>query len=254
MNSANFGKIAIISDIHSNFEALEACLSFAKQSGVQKFAFLGDLVGYNADPVAVLSIVRSILEQGDGFALLGNHDEAMFKFKGINFNQEAMTAIEWTRSQLSSSDIQFLEQLPRTKIDEQVFYAHSTPFEAQEWHYVQHPQHARRCAEFSQKPYTILGHVHDNAVYYELPSKQFYLLKPQPELAIKILNRRKWVIMAGSAGQPRDGQPKAHLSILDFAKQSITFHRLPYDHITAAQKIENSGLPKSLARRLIFGF
>ena len=252
--NVNEGKVAIISDIHSNLEALESCLTFAKENGAQKYAFLGDLVGYNADPSAVIKTVKSIVDRGDGFALLGNHDEAMFKFDGLNFNQEAMTAIEWTRSQLSTEDLNFLTHLPRTRIEDSVFFAHSTPFEAEAWHYVQHPQQARRCAEFSNKPYTILGHVHDCAVYYELPSQQFYLLKPQPDLAVKVLNRRKWVIMAGSAGQPRDGQPKAHLSIFDFSNQSITFHRLAYDHITAAQKIENSGLPKSLTRRLIFGF
>jgi predicted phosphodiesterase len=252
--STNSGKIAIISDIHSNFEALERCLSFAQEQDIQKYAFLGDLVGYNADPVAVVASVRSIVEQGHGFALLGNHDEAIFKQEGLNFNQDAMTAIEWTRQQLSAEDFNFLKNLPRTKVEDQVFFAHSTPFEPEQWHYVQHPQQARRCAEFSKKPYTILGHVHDSAVFYELPSQQFHLLKPHPDLPVKILNRRKWVITVGSAGQPRDGQPKAHMSILDFSRQCITFHRLAYDHISAAQKIENAGLPKSLARRLIFGF
>ncbi len=248
------GKVALISDVHSNLEALESCLAFAQKEGVDRFAFLGDLVGYNADPSAVISIVKKIVAQGKGFALLGNHDEAMFKKTGLNFNQEAMTAIEWTRGQLKTEDIHFLEELPRIQVEDQAFYAHSTPFEPEAWHYVQHPQHARRCSEFSTKPYTILGHVHDCAIYYELPSHQFYMLKPLPDLPIKVLNRRKWVIMAGSVGQPRDGQPKAHMSIMDFSKQSITFHRLAYDHVTAAQKIENSGLPKSLARRLIFGF
>ncbi len=247
-------KIAIISDIHSNLEALQSCLDFANSEGVKQFAFLGDMVGYNADPAKVIAVVRSIVEEGRGFALLGNHDEAMFKFSGLNFNNEAMVAIEWTRKQLSNDDVEFLKSLPRVKIDELVFYAHATPYEPQAWHYVQHPQHARRCAESANKPYAILGHVHDSAIYYELPSKMFHFLKPQPDLPIKVLNRRKWVIMAGSAGQPRDGQPKAHMSILDLSLQTITFHRLPYDHITAAQKIESSGLPKSLARRLIFGF
>lgn len=247
-------KIAIISDIHSNLEALQSCLDFAKSEGVKQFAFLGDMVGYNADPSKVIALVRSIVEEGRGFALLGNHDEAMFKFSGINFNNEALVALDWTRNQISSADLDFLKSLPRVKVDELVFYAHATPFEPERWHYVQHPQQARRCSEFASTPYAILGHVHDPAIYYELPSKLFCALKPQPNLPIKILHRRKWVIMAGSAGQPRDGQPKAHMSILDLSRQTITFHRLPYDHITAAQKVESSGLPKSLARRLIFGF
>ena len=103
-------KVAILSDIHSNLEALKACLAHAKSQGAEQYAFLGDLVGYGADPVACLDIIQGHASRG-AVVLLGNHDQAAISGMCEEMNSVACEAINWTRLQLRPDQHTFLHRL-----------------------------------------------------------------------------------------------------------------------------------------------
>ncbi len=99
-------RIALISDVHANLPALEACLAAAAKAGVERLVFLGDLVGYGPDPEAVVARVRVLVEAG-AIAIMGNHDQAVLKSSG-GMNSVAAQAIAWTREHLSDDAKRFL--------------------------------------------------------------------------------------------------------------------------------------------------
>ena len=105
-------RIGLFADLHSNLEAFEACMARAEEVGVTRMVFLGDLVGYNADPAAVLNRIIDLVESKKAIAVLGNHDEAVFKDSRDKMNASANAAIEWTKSQLNNEHVDFLKNLP----------------------------------------------------------------------------------------------------------------------------------------------
>ena len=100
-------RIGLFADLHSNLEAFEACMARAEELGVTRMVFLGDIVGYNADPVAVIERVAALVEAKKAIAIVGNHDEAIFKDYRDQMNVSANAAIEWTKTQLQDSHVQF---------------------------------------------------------------------------------------------------------------------------------------------------
>jgi diadenosine tetraphosphatase ApaH/serine/threonine PP2A family protein phosphatase len=240
--------IALLSDIHSNIEALNACLKHAAENGAQRYAFLGDLVGYGANPEEVVAAVARCAEQG-AVAVKGNHDEAIEKRAGY-MNDATKESIEWTRSALTAKRKGFLAALPMLVRDGAMCFVHASATSPARWDYVDTPAAARRSAEAAQTTYTFSGHVHDQMLYFEGAQGRWSAFKPTPGSPVPIRGHRRWLALVGSVGQPRDGQPAAAYTLFDPASERITFHRLAYDHVAAAEKIRRAGLPEAHAYRV----
>ncbi|HTY98939.1 MAG TPA: metallophosphoesterase family protein [Rhodocyclaceae bacterium] len=243
--------LALIADIHSNLEALEACLEHARGQGAQAFAFLGDLVGYNADPVAVVDRVRACVEEG-AIAVRGNHDAAV---GGVaeSMNPAAATAIEWTRHRLRPDQAEFLAGLPLTVRRDDSFFVHAGAAAPERWNYVRNGLQAAASLDAACSRYVFGGHVHEQVLYFLAADDRAEAFTPTPGAPIPVARHRRWLALVGSAGQPRDGSPAACYALFDPARAQLTFHRVPYDHQAAAAKVRAAGLPEEFARRLETG-
>jgi diadenosine tetraphosphatase ApaH/serine/threonine PP2A family protein phosphatase len=240
---------AFLADIHANLEALEACLEDAHARGAQRFALLGDLVGYGADPCAVTERAMQLTSAG-AISVKGNHDQAI-EGSAAYLNDTARAAIEWTRSQLGSEHRDYLAQLPFTTREEPILFVHASADAPLRWNYVDSAAAAWRSVQASQATYTFCGHVHDQGLYFERPGGGgMGAFRPVPGTAIPVGHNRRWLAIVGSVGQPRDGNPAAAYALFDAAREEITFHRVAYDHFAAADKIERSHLPPGLAYRV----
>ena len=246
-------RIGLFADLHSNLEAFEACISKAEELGVTRMVFLGDLVGYNADPAALIERISDLVDSKKAIALLGNHDEAVFKDSRDHMNSSANAAIEWTKTQLNQDHVQFLKNLPLIVHEEKICFVHASAHNPQDWNYVTDSMSAWRCAQNSGKSYTFVGHAHEQALFYQSAVGKLIRFAPHPGDEIPVLQHRQWVGVVGSLGQPRDGNPEACFAVFEPDTQTLTFHRVPYDHFAAAEKVRRAGLPEDLANRLITG-
>ena len=246
-------RIGLFADLHSNLEAFEACLARAEELGVTRMVFLGDLVGYNADPAAVIDRIADLVESKKAIAVLGNHDEAVFKDSRDHMNTSANTAIEWTKTQLNDGHVQFLKGLPLIIHEEKICFVHASAHKPAEWNYVTESMSAWRCAQDAGKSYTFVGHAHEQALFYQSAVGKLIRFAPHPGDEIPVLPHRQWVGVVGSLGQPRDGNPEACFAVFEPESEVLTFHRTPYDHFAAAEKVRRAGLPEDLATRLITG-
>ena len=228
-------------------------MSKAEELGVNRMVFLGDLVGYNADPVALIERIADLVESNKAIALLGNHDEAIFKDSRNQMNAHANAAIEWTKAQLNDSHVQFLKNLPLILHEENICFVHASAHNPASWNYVTDSMSAWRCAQNSGKSYTFVGHAHEQALFYQSAVGKLIRFSPRPGDEIPVLRHRQWVGVVGSLGQPRDGNPEACFAVFEPGAEVLTFHRVPYDHFSAADKVRRAGLPEELANRLITG-
>jgi len=240
--------IALLSDVHSNLEALEACLRHARDGGASRYAFLGDLVGYGADPQAAVDTVHRYAAEG-AIAVKGNHDEAMEKRAGY-MNEATKDSIEWTRKALDGTRKGFLAALPLAVREQDMCFVHASAAFPERWDYVDGPGAARRSADAAQAAYVFCGHVHEQLLYFESTQGSWSAFHPTPGRAIPVSRRRRWLAIVGSVGQPRDGRATAAYALFDPQREQLTFHRVPYDHLAAARKIRQAGLPEFHAFRV----
>ena len=244
-------RIALISDIHANLPALEACLRAAERLEADKLAFLGDFVGYGPDPEAVIERVRPLTEAG-AIAVLGNHDLAVLK-PTKDMNATAAQAIAWTRTQVSEASKSFLAGLPFEVRSGDMLFVHSDASDPPAWHYVTDAETARASLTGCTATVTFCGHVHVPALYCLSATGKMIAHVPAQGVETPLLAQRKWLAVLGSAGQPRDGNPAASFAIYDTAARTLTYHRAPYDVESVSQRILEKGLPDSLAERLLRG-
>ena len=245
-------RIAFLSDIHGNREALDACLRHAARQGYDRLAFLGDLVGYGADPVYVVDRIGEEMEKG-AFCLLGNHDAAAATGAIEGMNDYASAAIEWTHHQLDDKRRTFLLGLPMTIEDEDRLYVHAEASSPASWQYVTDAASAERSLRSTPKRLTFCGHVHKPQLYHMTPLKPPVLFVPQAGVAAPLVGNRKWLAVQGAVGQPRDHIPAAAYSVFDTTRNELTYYRVPYDIEGAAAKIHAANLPNILAARLYIG-
>lgn len=242
-------RIALFSDIHANREAFEAALGAA--AGVDRFVILGDIVGYGADPAWCVDTVRALRERG-AVVIRGNHDQAACETH-CDMNASARIAIEWTRTQLSPWQKDFLLDLPLSVADEDRLYVHSEGSAPGHWNYVTDADDARTHFAGTGARVTFCGHVHMPALYCQPPLGRITKFVPNSETAIPLLQQRRWLAVMGSVGQPRDGNPAAAFAIYDTERRELSYRRIAYDVETAQDKIRGAGLPETLATRLSRG-
>jgi len=228
-------KLAIISDIHSNLEALQAVLADIDRHNIDELICLGDVVGYGADPSACLAVV---LERCDE-VLLGNHDEAAADIsKSYTFNPIARAAVHWTYEKLNESERQILEQLPFTTQRDSIFCVHASPQNPEEWNYIIDEYDAHQVFDHFAEKICFVGHSHVAGIY-----PQFDEVEPADP-------NYKCVVNVGSVGQPRDKDPRASWCLIETSSLNLQLFRVEYDIETAARKIRLAGLPFQLAERL----
>lgn len=246
-------RIGLFADLHSNLEAFEACMERAQELDITRMVFLGDIVGYNADPVALVDRIAELVKSGKALAVIGNHDEAVFKDYSQKMNASANAAIEWTKTQLNPTHIEFLKTLPLIINEDQMCFVHASAHKPAEWNYITDSMSAWQCVQSSGKAYTFVGHAHEQALFYQSAVGKLIRFAPHPGEEVPVMSHRQWVGVVGSLGQPRDGNPEACFAIFEPENAALTFHRVPYDHFKAAEKVRRAGLPEDLANRLITG-
>lgn len=244
--------LAILTDLHANREAVEACIAHAEQQKAGQYAFLGDLVGYGADPEWVMSTVMAYVQRG-AYALMGNHDIAILQDDRQGMNPIARQVVEWTRSQLSDAQIAFIRNLPYRIDLQDLLLVHANAWAPDEWEYVDGVMEAMRSMHATKAQVTFCGHVHMPTLYHMTMTGKTGEFLPTPEHSIPLSKQRRWLVIPGSVGQPRDGNPAACYATFDTNTQELTYFRVPYDNETAAKKIIAAGLPISLAQRLMTG-
>jgi diadenosine tetraphosphatase ApaH/serine/threonine PP2A family protein phosphatase len=243
--------VALFADIHANREALEACLRGARQHGAQQHIFLGDYVGYGADPEWVVSTVMERVA-GGSIAVRGNHDNAVADLHE-DLNVEAQVAMEWTRGELGRAERRFLEELPLTHEEGSRLYVHADASDPKRWRYVIGVGEAARSMMATSANITFCGHVHRPALYTLSATGKVTSFTPVAGSPIQLLPRRRWLAVLGAVGQPRDGNSAASYAILDTERLELTYCRAPYNVDAAAAKIRAKGLPAWLADRLSLG-
>jgi len=244
-------RIALLSDIHANIDALEACLAHARARGAESYAYLGDFVGYGAEASAVVDIVMQSSAAG-GIAVKGNHDAAIEKLHGY-FQEEARAALELARKTLTAEQKRFLRELPLRVDRGASCFVHASAAMPERWTYVDSPGTALDCARASDRTITFCGHVHDQVLYFETIAGRMSDFRPVSGTPIPMRGLRRWIAVVGSVGQPRDRNPAAAYAIFDDQRRELTYFRVPYDQHAAADRIRRAGLPHALAYRVELG-
>ncbi|MGZ4143920.1 MAG: metallophosphoesterase family protein [Actinomycetota bacterium] len=244
-------RIAILSDIHSNLEALDAVLARARDERADATYVLGDIVGYGADPDAVVS---RLLEQPSVTLIAGNHDlAATDRFDTSWFNAVAVEAIRWTESVMSEETRVVLSGLePRGDTAEGVLVHGSVVDPAAE--YVVNVEDARASFEAASFGCCFFGHTHLPTIFVEEDGRiDGYALHDGREITLDADGARRFMINPGSVGQPRDGDARASMMMYDADTRTAVVHRVEYEIERAAKKIRAAGLPSVLADRLSYG-
>lgn len=231
-------RIAIISDIHSNLEALNEALSIIDTRSVDSIACLGDIVGYGANPNECVEIVKSRCST----VLLGNHDAAALDHSvAEHFTTYARLSADWTSRNLLPANKDFLKSLPLTESKEGMFLVHASPQEPSEWYYIISFADARNAFGYFGERICFVGHSHLPGVFGEMSQRQ------------RVQNDERFIVNVGSVGQPRDGNPNLSFGIFDTERWEYENIRARYDIGAASEKITKAGLPKALADRLWSG-
>lgn len=238
----------IISDLHSNIEALDSFFNFIERKKFQKIIILGDLVGYGGNPNEVIERVRG--EKKVEFLIRGNHDRAAVIEGAENtFNLPAMVAVLWTRQVLKGENFEFLKKLEKGPLKiENFLICHGSPID--EDLYILSEYEAYQSFINTKENLVFFGHSHIPCVFTFQKNKISGFLLKGDYFHLKLNKNVRYLINPGSIGQPRDGNPKPSFLVYDSKSHSITFYRYSYDIKKAQRAIINAGLPIHLASRL----
>jgi diadenosine tetraphosphatase ApaH/serine/threonine PP2A family protein phosphatase len=237
----------ILSDIHSNLQALEAVLEDADALGYDASLVLGDLVGYGADPGKVIERTLALAPIA---MIRGNHDKVCAGLEPATlFNDVARASALWTLETLGAEHRRVLTELPKgpVTVDEQVAICHGSPFD--EDYYIFDSRDAARAIDQAPRRLCFFGHTHLPAVFATAddPIHRDATLEADE---VRLPTAGPALINVGSVGQPRDGDPRAAYGILDVARGSLRLRRVDYDIAGAQARILAEGLPPFLAQRL----
>jgi diadenosine tetraphosphatase ApaH/serine/threonine PP2A family protein phosphatase len=239
-------RYAILSDIHGNFEALQAVLDDAA-TRTDALLCLGDVVGYGPDPERCIDAVAARAEAVVG----GNHEHAVAGRLSLDwFNPYARAAAEWTSERLDDDQRGFLGGLPLVAEVADATIVHSSPAHPEEWHYLVEADDGFEAFHAFAGRLCFVGHSHRPAVWS--------LGSSGPEYApggidVRLDSGRRYIVNVGSVGQPRDRDPRAAYVVWDVEARRIEGRRVVYDMSVTHRKIVQAGLPKFLADRLRVG-
>ncbi len=240
-------KIALISDIHSNLEALESVLRDIEKNGVEKIHFLGDAVGYGSEPNKCIQLISKHCD----IKLLGNHDYAALGLISLaGFNKVARISVEWTQTQLKQKSIEALADFEMHSTFLDYFLVHSSPAAPDDWDYILNADQAKeQFAHFTQSV-CFIGHSHIPAIF---TNEKDGSVSSETELSAEFKQNRRYIINIGSVGQPRDNDPRACYLIVDTDAARIEYRRVEYDIGKTQGKMRKAMLPDFLVERLAVG-
>ena len=249
-------RVLLISDIHSNLEALEACLAAAPAYDLA--VNLGDIVGYGASPNAVIERSRGL----GTFFVRGNHDKAVCGLIDIkDFNPVAALASSWTRAQLTPENLEWLRGLPQgpVRIDDlpDIQFVHGSPVDEDE--YVVNVGDAMAPLMVSPITVTFFGHTHLqgsftlNGDHVESVHPAYKTVGQIESSQFPLKQNLRYLVNPGSVGQPRDGDWRAGFAVFDSDTRIVAFYRVPYNLKIAQDRILAADLPPRLATRLAAG-
>lgn len=239
-------RIAIISDIHANLEALEAVLADIDTQRVDEVVCLGDVVGYGVNPNECLELVKSRCP----IVLLGNHDAAAVGMLSTHhFNIHAKIAIEWTTENLTKPGKAWLQALPLRKVNQGFTYVHATPYEPNMWYYITSLEEAAFNFQFYETPICYIGHTHIPIMIVLDKEKELYVHQ-EPTLHFGQKPDCRFLINVGSVGQPRDRNPNACFGVIDTDAQTFEHRRIAYDVAKTQAKMRKAKMPEFLVMRL----
>ena len=261
-------KYAILSDIHSNLEALTTVLEKCRELGITEYISLGDVVGYNANPNECLALVRQLNVVA---RVRGNHDDYAVRgdIAESGFNANAKKAVAWTREQISDEDRKYLDDAPYEAKFLNATLVHATLDTPSNWGYILDQFHAEDNFTYQRSNLCFCGHSHVPVAFVkkqltapgERPIEMLNAWNGEADddvtrpdvITIEYRKNNKYLFNVGSIGQPRNGDPRASFAVWDTDRMSISRFRLPYDIPATQQKILAAGLPTRLAERLEFG-
>ena len=249
--------LALLSDIHANVRALDACVTHARARGADAFAVLGDSVGYGAEPAEVVDRVMALASAG-ATVVQGNHDAQAVALARSTAPQTLEDhAALWARGQLSEAHCQFLRSLPLTARRDDCLLVHAGAAAPERWHYVTDARSAQDSLDAAVAQAGIRhvfgGHVHHQTLYYRGKNQGLMPFNPVPGVAIPMPKHRQWIATVGSVGQPRDGDVRAMYALFDSQRSQLTFFRVAYDHGAAAAAVRRTGQSEFFAQRLEVG-
>ena len=242
----------VLSDIHANLEALDTCLADASNRRYDQTLVLGDIVGYGADPNAVIERVQALEPAA---IVRGNHDKVACGLEQPEgFNTVARSASAWTFEMLTPEHRDWLAALPRGphQVDDLIEICHGSPFD--EDAYIFDELDALRALKTATRPLCLFGHTH-YAVTFARSDDAVDSIGPSPlrEVQIALQDGVKYLVNPGAVGQPRDGDPRAAYAIVDTDRRHVELFRLVYPVEDAQAKVMKAGLPDVLAQRLGVG-
>jgi diadenosine tetraphosphatase ApaH/serine/threonine PP2A family protein phosphatase len=241
-------RYGIFSDTHANIEALTAVLRAYESERIDRYACLGDTVGYGASPNECCDSIRGVA----AFTILGNHDAAVAGRMDYSYYYDAArNALDLHANQLTEPNMRWLRELPYEVREGDLCFCHGSPLNLEEFEYIFSTEQAARCLEIWDQLATVtfIGHSHLCKSFALTKGEVFEVVATQFE----IRPDHKYIISVGSVGQPRDYDPRASYTIYDTEERVFEFRRTSYDIDAAAQKILGSQLERNFANRLFLG-
>lgn len=242
-------RIAILGDVHGNFEALSAVVAAARNDGVDEWVQVGDIVGYGPEPSECIDVVRDL----GCVVCMGNHDAAVLgMLDTAYFNSYAKAAIEWTRLRLRPRDLDYLRSLQLVVQKTDYTVVHGTLHMPDLFGYVVSAVEARDSLRLQTTPFCFVGHSHVPAIYLQRSERDVDWIN-ESEVELDVGKASRVLVNVGSVGQPRDEDPRAAYAICDTDTRMVSIRRVKYDIASTQRKIRAAGLPEMLAHRLSLG-
>jgi diadenosine tetraphosphatase ApaH/serine/threonine PP2A family protein phosphatase len=240
-------RIAFISDVHANLEALQATLADIEKQKVSKVHFLGDAVGYGCEPNECVELIHKHCD----IKLLGNHDFAALGLQSVEcFNEVARKSLLWSQNELTERSLSLLADFELEKVHKGFHLVHASPRSPEIWEYILTSRDAQEQFECFEKSLLFVGHSHVPMMF---ALREGGALSQRTVSETEIDPDSRYIINVGSVGQPRDKDPRACYVTLDTKTDLLKYHRVEYDVSKAAHQIEQHGLPQALSERLLVG-
>ena len=231
-------KIAVISDIHANLEALNAVIARIDSMEINLVYCLGDIVGYGPDPNECIRVIH----RRNLRCVAGNHDRAAAGDRSIEkFSPLARYTVDWTKSELTAENREYLKNLPYSIEESNALFLHASPELPEEFRYILNEDDAADNFAYFSTPICFIGHTHQPVIFLENGNGEGKV------------NHSKRLVNAGSVGQPRDGDWRACFAVYDSQNMQTEFIRVEYDVESTCGKILSAGFPKQLCSRLVIG-
>ncbi|HCV25418.1 MAG: metallophosphoesterase [Gemmatimonadetes bacterium] len=238
-------RLAVLSDIHGNLEALEAVLLEIDRLSVDGVIVLGDIVGYGPDPLACIYRIR----EAAAACVLGNHDEALVDPTHVReLNPVARDTLLRSREMVSEEELAYLRTFAFRHVEADGVFTHANPILPEQWQHLQLFEHIRWCLDELEWHIAFVGHTHHAGMYCKTDHQVVPL--PSSELAV---GHHRYLVNVGSVGQPRDGDPRACFALWDIAVGRAELRRVEYRYQRTQEKLTALGWPFYAAERLARG-